>query len=92
MDGQNYVAHMTIGGRFETNVTRDTTLLDAKLATLENTIILHISSNQYSTRLKDDGQNSSLSVYYQDPFASRYSLDEFHNNDISGIESTLSEA
>lgn len=91
MDGQTYVAGMSIGGDFDINITRDASLLEAKLRSLENTIILHIVSNQYSTRIKDDGQTTSLSVYYQDPFATKYSLDAFHNNDISGIESTMRE-
>ena len=92
MNGQNYIASMSLSGVFNINVTRDTRLLEAKLNSLEDTIIIYIPSNQYSTRVKSDGESNSLSIFYQDPFATRYALDSFHNNDISGIESTIKEA
>ena len=53
---------------------------------------VNVTSNQYSTRANESHQDASLSVYYQDPFASKYALDDFHLNDISGIESAMSEA
>jgi len=92
MNGQNTIARMSISGDFDTNITRDTSLLETKLSSLENTIILYLWSNQYSSRSSYNGDESSLNIYYQDPFATRYALDDFHNNDISGIESTIDEA
>jgi len=75
-----------------TNVTRDSLVLENKLNLLEGTIILHIQSNSYSTRVKKLSQGREiLQVYYQDPFATKYSLDSFHDNDILGIESSYSE-
>lgn len=74
------------------NVTRDQTILNNELQILDDTIILHLQSNSYASRIQDmaDGWEI-LNVYYKDPFAAKYSLDEFHTNDITGIESSYSE-
>jgi predicted transcriptional regulator YheO len=65
-----------------TNVTRNESLLQTKLSALDDTIIIYIASNGYSSRkVQSDIDSETLKLYYQDPFASKYSLNDFHNND-----------
>jgi hypothetical protein len=39
--------------------------------------------------VQSDEDSRSLKLYYQDPFASKYTLNDFHNNDTIGMESSL---
>jgi uncharacterized repeat protein (TIGR01451 family) len=76
-----------------TNVTRNESLLQTKLSALDDTIIIYIASNGYSSRkVQSDIDSETLKLYYQDPFASKYSLNDFHNNDTIWLESSLDEA
>jgi uncharacterized repeat protein (TIGR01451 family) len=82
-----------IKSQLKTNVTRDENILQAKLTSLEDTIILYIASNGYSSRKLQSAENSeSLKLYYQDPFASKYTLNDFHNNDTIWFESSQDES
>jgi predicted transcriptional regulator YheO len=73
---------MLLVSDLKTNVTRDESILEVKLSSLQNTIILYIASNGYSSRNVQSSENEmALKIYYQDPFASKYTLNSFHNND-----------
>jgi hypothetical protein len=77
------IGQVRIVSDLNTNVTRDENILQAKLTSLEDTIILYIASNSYSSRkVQQDENTQALTLYYQDPFASKYVLNEFHNNDM----------
>ena len=81
-NGEDTYAKMRISGDFRLDVTRDTTLLAPKFQTLENTLIVHLASDQYSSRrVESDANTTALKFYYQDPFAAKYQLNEFHNTD-----------
>lgn len=84
---------MRISGNFRLDVTRDTALLAPKFQSLENTLIVHLASDQYSSRrVESDASTSAVKFYYQDPFAAKYELNQFHNTDTLGLESTIEEA
>jgi len=91
MSGQTLVAMITVSSDLDINITRDQALLETKLASLDDTIIVHLQSNQYSTKQTQVWDEQALSVYYQDPFANSYTLDEFHISDISSLESVARE-
>lgn len=81
-NGEDIYAKMRVSGDFRLDVTRDTSLLQAKFQNLENTLIVHLASDQYSSRrVQSDATMSAIKFYYQDPFAAKYELDQFHNND-----------
>ena len=73
---------MRISGNFRLDVTRDPSLLAPKFQSLENTLIVHLASDQYSSRrVQSDAHTSAVKFYYQDPFAAKNQLNEFHNTD-----------
>jgi len=79
---------MRIDGELDINVTRDAGILRNKLTTLDNTIIAHLESNEYASReVFSDSTNSQFKIYYRDPFANKYALSDFYNNDMIGLES-----
>jgi uncharacterized repeat protein (TIGR01451 family) len=87
------IGQVHIKSALKTNVTRDENILQAKLNSLEDTIILYIASNGYSSRkVQSDEDSESLKLYYQDPFASKYVLNDFHNNDTIWFESSQDES
>lgn len=89
-NGESAFATLKISGDFKTNITRDAGLLQNKLQSLSDTLILHLASSAYSSReLVSAANQSLLKIYYQDPFADRYALDDFHANDIQGLESSF---
>jgi uncharacterized repeat protein (TIGR01451 family) len=92
-NGEDTFATLLLEGNYDFNVTRDANLVENKLQTLDDTLLIHLVSNQYSSRLiQADTQNASLQFYYQDPFADKYALDDFHNTDILWLESWMEEA
>lgn len=91
MNGQTLVAFITIQGEFDINVTRDRALFETKISSLNDAILIHIQSNQYSSKEVLLGDEQALNIYYHDPFANSYTLDEFHINDITWIESVIQE-
>ncbi len=90
---EDTIGRMRISWDFATNITRDTNILKNKLSLLDNTLVVYLHSNQYSSREEYSDTNTSLlKFYYQDPFADKYSLNQFHNTGITGIESSYDEA
>jgi len=74
-------------------VTREDSILTSKLSVVEDSFIFHLQSNTYSTRIiESDIWARRIQVYYHDPFAVKYSLDEFHAGEIVGIEASYDEA
>lgn len=92
MVGDDIIGQLHIKWDLVVNITRDQNLLATKLQTLRDSMIIHISSNQYSSRsVYSDNDTKKINIYYQDPFASSFSLNEFHNDDIVGLESAYEE-
>lgn len=69
------------------NITRDEALLNVKLGTLQNTLIVYLKTNQYGTRdiFEKNGDTQKI-IFYNDPFGSKYILDSFHTSGEQGIE------
>lgn len=87
------IGQVHIVWELKTNVTRNENLLQTKLSTLNDTVIVYIASNGYSSRKAYvDENSSSLKLYYQDPFASKNTLNDFHNNDTIWLESSQDES
>jgi len=49
-NGDQIIGKLNISGELNINITRDATLLAHKLGTLDNTLIIHLQSNAYSSR------------------------------------------
>lgn len=69
------------------NITRDETLLNVKLGTLQNTLIVYLKTNQYGTRdiFEKNGDTQKI-IFYNDPFGSATTLDTFYTSGEQGIE------
>jgi len=86
------IASFNVSGDFKTNITRSPDLLATKLASLNDTLIIFLKSNQYSShKTRLDEENSLTKIYYHDPFSDPEALDDFHNTDGFGLESSLEE-
>jgi len=83
-----------IAWSFDINITRDTDLLQNKLELLNDTIVVHISSNSYSSRksFSADWTNELTKLYYHDPFAAKNKLNSLHNTSWVGLESSYDES
>ena len=91
--GDAKIWNMLIEGELEYNVTRNDRLLAWKLETLEDTIIVHLQSNMYDTRLvSSNSEDSYLKIYYRDPFASNNVTDSLYTTSHKSIESVSEEA
>ncbi|MCH8518895.1 VCBS repeat-containing protein, partial [Candidatus Gracilibacteria bacterium] len=80
-----------IQGDFDIDITRDGTILNQKKQSLQDTLLIELSSNQYSSRNISNGHDEYSVFYYHDPFAVRNKLDSFHNYDLTGGEKILDE-
>jgi hypothetical protein len=58
----------------------------------KNVIFYYHASSLYSTREIFDGKSKTLAIYYQDPFASDFTLDAFSQSNLSGYENFYKEA
>lgn len=72
----------TIFWEFDIDITRDNTLAEQKKQNLQDTLLIELTSNQYSSRTISDGRAEYKVFYYHDPFAVRNTLDMFHNYDL----------
>ncbi|NDK10028.1 VCBS repeat-containing protein [Candidatus Gracilibacteria bacterium] len=93
MHGETLAGNMKISGKFGLNITRDELLLQNKLQTLDDTLIVHLISNSYSSRkILDENNRAQWNFYYNDPFGDNKALNEFHKGDILGGEQASEEA
>jgi len=81
----------TISWEFDIDVTRDNTLAEQKKQNFQDTLLIELASNQYSSRTISDGREEYSVFYYHDPFAVRNTLDIFHNYDLIWGESISDE-
>jgi hypothetical protein len=82
MSGDQAIAQVAMSlGDNPVHITRDKTLLTNKLATLENTLIVYLKTNQYGSRdiFQKNGATQKV-LFYNDPFGDSSGLDSFHES------------
>ncbi len=62
------------------NVSRDQNKFENKIKNLKNSILVLLSTNSYQTRDSYNWDQSSKIIYYNDPFSTKYSLNNFTKN------------
>ncbi len=68
-------------------ITRDDKLLKSKITSVKNAIIVYLDSNKYWSRYFESKDDSALSIYYDDPFASESDLNIFSQSEWFTYES-----
>ncbi len=59
------------------NITKDDKILESKISSIKNSIIVYLDSNKYWSRYFESKENSALAIYYNDPFADENDLNIF---------------
>jgi hypothetical protein len=70
--------------------TKDAAVLGNAMNAVKNSIGLYIGSSLYNYRDIYNGKETTNYIYYQDPFGSDVSLDNFTQNNLSGYENFAS--
>jgi len=72
-------------------ISRDNTLFKNKSKTLKNAVIGYLSSNSYSSRELSSNNGNQINIFYNDPFAADYTLNEFSKSNQSSYENSVKE-
>ena len=70
-----------INGEFDIDISRDTNVVAQKKSQLQDTLLVELISNQYSSRRVTNWEEDFIMFHYHDPFSVRDRLDSFHNFD-----------
>ena len=74
------------------NISRDETIFNWKINNLENSILVLLRTNSYSTYNSWNLNNKTKTFYYNDPFAAEFSLNSFTKSNEDWVENFVNKA